>query len=203
MSTYAELKTELAARGFDHLSATRRGDIVNAAVAELDELHRWPYREKAATGISPLSIADLGDIEAVINTSQDDQALEREDYQTLLDWYQDLDETGTPHSSYVALTSRRPVVATFPSNDTDTIGVQYWRSHTTLVADADTPIAPTRYHHVYLLIAQRMAESERGNFQAVEALQAQIERSAGRMVNALLTETHTHQRVTYASEDWS
>jgi hypothetical protein len=50
--TFAELKTELAARGFDHLSDTRLGQYVNQARAELDGMHMWPYREDSATGVN-------------------------------------------------------------------------------------------------------------------------------------------------------
>lgn len=182
--TFAELYAELEARGFTHLSVTRRKQIVNDAVAELDEMFPWPYREASGEGTAPLTVADLGAIEQVTNET-DQYVLEPRTFQWLSDMYGDLSTSGNPSFYYVAWPSGSPVVATYPSNS-DTIGVQYWRTSPTLSADGDEPLAPARFHQAYLLIAQRMAESERGNLAVAQGLQGEIDRMVARMVNALL-----------------
>lgn len=181
---FGELYAELAARGFDHLSTTRRKQIVNDATQELDELNRWPYREASEVGTSPLSVTDLGRIEQVTNETQNSVLLPRT-YQWLSEFFQDLTTNGTPVYYYVAWPVGSPVVATYPTSS-DTIGVQHWRIAPTLSGDADTPLAPSRFHSIILLIAQRMAESERGNLNAAAGLQGEIDRQVARMERALL-----------------
>lgn len=86
---FAELKTEVAARGFDHIDATRRGVLINWAYLELCGLHTWPFLEDFATGTAPLSISDLGTIEAVMNTDLDVE-LQPAEYRDLVAEYGDL-----------------------------------------------------------------------------------------------------------------
>lgn len=183
---FGELYAELEARGFSHLLLARRKQIVNDAVAELDESQPWPYREKSATGASPLAISDLGTIEMVLNTSQSDVPLTPATYQWLVEMFGDLTTAGTPVYWYSGWPSGDPVVATFPVSSNDVLGVQYWRTSPTLSADADTPLAPSRFHSIILLIAQRMAESERGNLNVAAGLQQEIDRMISRMIDALL-----------------
>jgi len=181
---FGELYAELEARGFSHLLLARRKQIINDAVAELDEQQPWPYRENAAVGAAPLTIADLGTIEMVTDTTLD-VPITPATYQWLSENFGDLSITGNPVYYYVAWPSGSPVVATYPTNS-NTIGVQYWKISPTLSADADTPLAPSRFHSIYLLIAQRMAESERGNLNVAQGLQQEIDRMVARMVDALL-----------------
>lgn len=181
---FSELYTELSDRGFSYLSTARLKQIINDAVQELDEMFPWPYREASATGTAPLAVSDLGTIEQVTNET-DDYVIEPRTFQWLSQMFGDLSISGDPTYYYVAWPSGTPEVATYPSNS-DTIGVQYWKVTPSLSADADTPLAPSRYHQTYLKIAQRMAESERGNLNVAAGLQQEIDRMVGRMVNALL-----------------
>lgn len=203
---FGDLKAELAARGFDALSSARRGQVINDAIAELDEYALWPYREASVTGTAPLTVADLGVIEMVINTDESNRSLQPASYASLVNWHGDVSTSGTPACYYVAWPSGVPVVATYPVSS-DTIGVQYWRVTPELAADADVPVAPSRYHRLYLLIAQRMAESERGNLDVAGGLQQEIDRQLARMVDALfdgqtVQGPSDYQSITFASEDW-
>jgi len=180
---FSDMKTELAARGFDYLSDTRLGRIINDAMHELDEMYVWPYRESSGSGETPVTVSDLGTIELVTNET-DQYVIEPRTYQWLSETFGDLSLTGDPKYYYVAWPEGVPVVATYPTN-TDTVGVQYWKIRADLSDSIDEPLAPARFHSVYLKIAQRMAESERGNVNIVQALQGEIDLMVARMVNAL------------------
>lgn len=203
--TFAELKAELVARGFDSLTTTRQGYYINAARAELDRMFLWPWREKSTTGTSPLSITDLGTVEAVINTTRSSVPLSKVDYRTLLDAYGDLSVSGSPSYYYIAWPSGTPQVVVFPSNS-DTIGVQYWRVTPDLSADSDTPASPSQAHYLIVDIAVRRAYRDNDDHQAAAALQPEIDNAV-----AQLLEQYTpgipdgpdgYVGVSFQSEDW-
>jgi hypothetical protein len=143
-------------------------------------------------------------IEAVTNETLG-CTLEPRSYQWLLDHTTDLAEGGSASFFYVSWPAGEPVVNTWPDNS-DTIGVQFWATSTELGADGDLPLTPERYHSTVLLIAQRMAENERGNLQVALGLQTEIDRQVARMMDQLLGGQQRFgpdlTRVTYASEDW-
>lgn len=176
-----ELRTDFLARGFDDL-ASRANDILNQACAEVDEAFRWPYMENSGTGTAPVSVTDLRTIEAVTNETQG-YPLAPVSYQALLENYGDLSASGAPEFYYIATPAGVPTVATYPTNS-DTVGVQYWRSSPTLDDDTDEPLAPERYHGVYLAVASRMATVEAGGDASGWA--AEAERGMQRMVAGLL-----------------
>jgi hypothetical protein len=202
--TFAEMKTELSDRGFAHLTAARRGQIVNDAVTELEEQAFWPFREDSAQGAAPLAVPLLGTIEAVVNESQG-YVLEPRSYQWLLDHTSDLTEGGPGQFFYVSWPSGIPVVNTWPDNG-DTIGVQFWAESTELSADGDVPLTPERWHSTILMIAQRMAENERGNLQVAQGLQVEIDRQVNRMMQTLMGGQQAFgpdlTRTLFQSEDW-
>lgn len=184
--TFAELKAALQARGFESLSDTDLGRLVNDAASELDELERWPYREASVTGTAPLAVSDLGEVEAVFNTDGTDTQLVHKDYGTLVWQYDDLSTTGDPVYWYRADPLGVPSIATYPASTSVVIGVQYWKIAAEMGSAGDEPAAPDRFHRVILDIAARMAESDRNNYGAASALQAGIDRRLVAMRSALL-----------------
>lgn len=200
--TFAELKTELAARGFDPVTDARRGQMINRARSELDELARWPYREASATGTgSPLIIADLGEVEAVIDM-RTKQPLQHVDYQMLLGIYGDLSITGTPECWYRATPAGIPEVATYPVS-TGQIGVQYWRITPDLVNPGDEPAAPERYHGLIVDMAVRRAYQDNDDHANAGFLAQSIAQDVALMTRALLSQNEpVYQQITYSSEDW-
>jgi hypothetical protein len=202
--TFDELKTELAARGFDMLSDDRLGRYVNQAAAELDETELWPYREQFASGEAPLAIEDLGTIEQVINSSQSSVSLDPMDYGDLVAMYGDLSVDGTPSYYYTAWPSGVPTVATYPESE-DTISVQYWAVSEEMSADADLPAAPARFHKLIVDMAAREAYRDSDNHGAAEGLQVQIDRDLARMRNVMFTDQvqgASFIRIVAGSEDW-
>lgn len=200
--TFAELKAELAARGFDSLTDARRGLMINRARADLDGMYPWPYREMSVTGAgSPISISDLGDVQAVIDMTTF-LSLQHAAYETLLDWYGDLSITGTPAYWYKGTPSGVPEVGTYPVA-TSAIGVQYWRITPDLVNAGDTPAAPSRFHGLIGDMAVRRAYQDNDAHGDAGQLAVSIQADLAAMVNALLLQEQvTHQQILGASIDW-
>jgi hypothetical protein len=186
--TFAQLKAELSSRGFSHMDDDRLGIYINRAIQRLDLAHLWPYREDSATGVAPLSIPSLGQVEAVSNETVG-YLLEYAGYQDLVESGCDLAETGSP------------TVATWPTNS-DTIGVQFWKVTDNLSAAGDSPDTRFRYHMLIVDIAQQACERDRGNIQAYQSFQPDIDRQINEMVEDLLPQqAPAYTRVTWASED--
>lgn len=199
---FTELKTELVARGFDYLSSTRQGYLVNWAYLELCGLHQWPFLEESATGVAPLAISDLGTIETVIDADRDVELLPVE-YRDLVAAYGDLSVTGTAEFYYVANPSGTLQVATYPVS-TATIGVQYWEVPAELTG-TDTPVVPARFHDVIVDLAVCRAYRDNDNHAGAEALQAHVDRRVLQMVNqqfAQQVQGPDFQQVRGASLDW-
>lgn len=172
--TFEALKTELGDRGFSDLSDSRRGYYINAARAELDRMHLWPWREASGTGTAPLTVSDLGVIEAVTNETQD-YALTRREYRDLVNQYGDISTSGTPSFYYVGWPSGAPVVATYPTSS-DTIGVQYWKVTADLADPSDEPDSPDDAHYLIVDLAVRRAYRDVDNHEGADAVQEEIDR---------------------------
>lgn len=173
------MKTELSDRGFAHLSDTRLGVYINNARAELDRMFFWPWREASATGTAPLTIADLGVVEAVVD-SNTDLPLRKADYRSLLESFGDLSIVGTPSFYYIAWPSGSPVVATYPDTS-GSIGVQYWKVTADLTG-VQTPASPAEAHYTIVDLAVRRAYRDSDNHAASEALQSEIDRAIGELL---------------------
>lgn len=171
---FAALKEAFAERGFDDFSDARLGSFINQGRQELDRMFLWPWREKSVTGTSPISITDLGVIEAVINTSQNDMPLAGRQFRDLLDFYGDLSASGAAWCYYVAWPSGTAAVATFPSN-ADTIGVQYWRVTPDLASASDEPAAPVEVHSLIVDLAVVRGYRAKDNHESARELRAEVE----------------------------
>lgn len=174
---FDELRTALAARGFDDYDDSTLGARINAARAELDRMYLWPWREKSVTGTAPLTVTDLGTIEAVTNESLD-YVLTGAQWRHLRDNVTDLATSGTPEFYYRASTT---TVATYPTNE-DTIGVQYWKVTADLSSDSDDPASPAEAHSLIVDIAAARGWRDKDNHELASAIQADV----GRQISALL-----------------
>jgi hypothetical protein len=202
---FTALKAELVARGFDSLSTTRQGYYINAARAELDRMFLWPWREKSASGTSPLSVSDLGRIEKVTNSSQSALPLAKADRSTLIDIYGDLSVSGTPGYYYVAWPSGTPTVVAIPVS-TNTIAVQYWKVTVDLSGAADVPAAPSEAHYTIVDLAVRRAYRDSDDHAAAAALQPEIDNAVAQLLEQYPPGQPAGPDgfvgVTGASEDW-
>lgn len=178
--TFAELKTELAARGFTDLSDTRRGTYINAARAELDRMFLWPWRQKSSSSASTVALSDFGPIERVLDSTRD-VSLQPVDYQSLTDGYGDLSIAGTPWAYYVVWTSGTATVTPFPTTS-NTLEVRYYRTTADLSAAGDTPVAPAEAHYLIVDLAVRRAYRDQDSHDRAGALQSEIDRTLGELL---------------------
>jgi predicted trehalose synthase len=164
-------------------------------------MHLWPWREKSVTGTAPVSITDLGVIEAVTNESQD-YRLQQAQFRDLLDAHGDLTTSGSPECYYIGWPSGSPVVATYPSN-ADTIGVQYWKVTADLSGSSDTPASPTETHYLIVDLAVRRAALNAGDHDGAAAVQQQIDRQVGDLMEQYPPGVGDFQgHIVQPSSDW-
>lgn len=190
---FTELKNALSARGFSHETDERLGRWVNRARARLDMKYRWPYRLATTTSIA--TIADIGEVESVSDTTSK-APLEESSYTDLLYDYSDLTLTGTPAFWYRTSTG----VATYPVT-TNTVTVRYWKRPSDLTETA-TPLAPADYHMLIVDWANAMAERDRGNHQVADGIMADVREQVSEMLDDLISQSEPHfMRVTGASVD--
>lgn len=195
---FSTLKTELADRGFNHLSDTRRGQFINWAYAELNGIERWPYLVATASGAAPLTINDLGEIDTVTDTANGSVSLAPADRFNLVNEYRDLTTTGTPSSYFID----NGVVRTYPVGGT--LSVRYFKVAADLTG-TDTPLAPSRFHEIIVDLAARRAYQDSDNFEAAQAIQAEADRKIALMTDQLLGQNMNgdgFQQITYSSLDW-
>lgn len=196
---FVELKQELADRGFSYLSDARLGKFINRAKDRLDGMYRWPYRDTIASGTAPLTIADLGHVETVTNTTQGSYPLQEASHIDLIGWFGDLTTTGTPCYWYRTNLAATLKIATYPVS-TDTISVQYW-ARTPELDSTDTPLSPDTYHMLIVDLAVQLAYRDTDNHASAEALWGEINRQVIEMIEDLLPQQQfNYQRTTY-SED--
>lgn len=196
---FTALKAALANRGYQRLSDTQRGEYVNGGYHELNEEELWDWRVSTATGAAPLTVADLGPIEEVVDTAQQNRSLEWCDRRTLRETYADLTLTGSPAFFYRDGTT---VVRTFPASGT--LSVRHFKVATDLSGGSDTPIVPSRYHRLIVDYAERLAARDTGNHDVADRVEGQIERRLVKVRATMLTvQIATQDTVlSLASDDW-
>ena len=198
--TFAELKLELSDRGFNYLSDTRSGVFINRAKDRLDNMYRWPYRDTVAAGAAPLTVADLGQVESVVNTSQGSYPLCEAQHTDLTNWFGDLTITGTPAYWYRTNLSATLKVAVYPVS-TNNISVQYWK-RTPALTGVTVPLSPDTYHTLIVDLAVQMAYRDSDNHASAEALWGEINRQILEMIEDLLPQQQfSYQTTGYGSED--
>lgn len=179
--TFAELKAELAAEGYDYLSDTRQGYFINEAYAALCDEDFWPFTEATpATGAAPLTISDLATVETVRDTVQN-VPLAFKTRSWLQRRFVDLTVTGAPLYYYI---TGGTTVNTFPVGGT--LSVTYWKTPTLMSSSGDKPLVPQRFRRLIVDYAVREAAMDNNDLDDVAAVQAKIDRRLQVMREALL-----------------
>jgi hypothetical protein len=182
------LKAAVASRGFSRLSAGDQQQVVNDAVHELDAMEpRWPYLLTTTTGTMPLTISDLLDVATVLNTTLN-TAVEFVDYEQLASWAGDLTRTNADPQWWYFTPGSTTSLSGYPVS-TRTVKVVYWKTTTDLSGGSDTPLAPTRWHHLIVDMAVRNAMRMKDGFADAEALQGVVDRKLA----AMKTDLHYRQ----------
>jgi hypothetical protein len=159
--TFAELKTELQARGFDYLSDTRQGYFLNRSYQEMAGSADYPWLESTASGAAPLAITDLRTIESVVDSTAANR-LSPLDRRNIMENDDTLATTGTPSVYYLTTGT---TVAVYPTS-TNTLSVRYWKAPTDLTSASDSPGFPARFHHLIVDGATYFAYLDSDNFEA-------------------------------------
>jgi hypothetical protein len=195
-------RTELQARGFDHLSSARCLIMLNRAKNALEDEYPWPWLHTSTTGTAPLTISDLKHIQYVSDTSND-RTLTGVDLRWVREMDASADETGTPQVWWL---DGETTLRVWPLNTSINLSVRYVKFSPELSADGDTPLIPTRYHPVWVDYAVVEAYKDADDYANANALLQHL-----RMVEVPRMIAHYANRnlqnpeaiaVTYASEDW-
>lgn len=178
--TFAELKTELEARGFDYLSDTRQGYFLNRAYHRVCDREPWPFLEGTATGTSPLTISDARAVLSVVSTTSA-EVLQWEDIRTLRESDPSLSQSGVPYCWYFEGTD----LTAYPSSS-DTLSVRYIKVPTDLTNNSDEPVFPARYHYALVDGACTYAYRDSDNLEAASATEDEFEKAILEMTDSLL-----------------
>lgn len=198
------LYTELYARGFDYLNdggagVTRAKRWINDAAHQIDDLEPWLYLQASATGPAPLTIADLGRVESVVDVANLN-VLTYVDRRDVTDYVADITTTGSPSMYFV---TGGTVVTTYPLSSR-TLTVRYSKVAADMSATTDTPAMPDRFRMAIVEYAVAQAYRDVSNWDGAAQAQAAGDAIVRRMVewNTLAQGMGTNQRITGASEDW-
>lgn len=188
MSTWGDLKTEFAARGFDYLSDTRRAYLLTAAITFLEAMDYWPWRVVEVTtltdaaGVLSTNGSPTDVIESVYYVDQK-VMLNPRTLVELRDDFGDLTRAGTPMYWYVDTQldiSGNPLATTslkvFPVAANANCVLRYYQGTNVPVDDGDSVIQPFQAESIILNLASQSAYRDSDNHQAAEALQLQIDR---------------------------
>lgn len=199
---FSDLKTEVFNRGFDSLNdggtgASRVARWVNDAMHEIDEIERWPYRAATATGAAPLTVSDLGDVEAVYD-STNGARLAPIDRGALVQGDADLAATGTPTVFYLVgnVVTVWPVAAV-------SLSVTYWKVGPDLSGNSDTPLMPDRFRMAIVNYAVASALEDKSNYQEAAVARASGDRLVERMRESYVLQAGGARQAVFGySEDW-
>lgn len=162
------VRTEVLAGGFNRLGASVINRLINDAYIWVATLHLWPFREAAAAGAAPLTIADIGVVASVKDTANGNNRLKWTDRRTIEEMYGDLTVAGTPNWWYFEGT----VIKTFPVGGT--LSVRYWKTPVPLVADGDALIVPDRWVQVVIDKTRQRACLRQQDWAGANALRGEV-----------------------------
>lgn len=180
---FSELQTEFYARGFDFLDQDAAGRIrakqwINEAYLEdICSDQPWDFLRTSASGVTPLTIADVDTIISVRDTTRKEQ-LRVSEMGWLEDTFGDLTRPNRPE--YVYFTSST-TLASYPVDTGSTIQVRYFKVPAELDADADEPLFGARWHGLIIDFAIVRAYVDTDNFEAAQFIEARAQKRLDRM----------------------
>lgn len=154
-------------RGFDYLSAERVLLMLNAGKNAFEDVYEWPWLQASETGPTPLLIADL---KLVLSVRQGDRELLGLTLQQVKLGETNLQEAGTPEYWWL---SGDDTMHAWPGEGA-VLTVDYVGDSPELVAPADTPLIPVRYHSMWIDYAVVEAYKDSDNFAGAQALRADV-----------------------------
>jgi hypothetical protein len=182
-----DLRTELAARGFDYLSDSRLNQFINDAyVVDVCGANDWPFLEAVSTGTAPLNIVDLQTVESVIDTTGQ-YKLHPLDRRNITDNNYSVDEEGAPQFYYI---TGGDTIHCFPKRDANVLSVRYWKVPDSLTNDADEPLVPERFRSIIIEAAVRRAYEDDDEWELAAASEQRFDIRLRAMAENLLSQQH-------------
>ncbi|HEY3186345.1 MAG TPA: hypothetical protein VGJ70_02645 [Solirubrobacteraceae bacterium] len=172
---FGEGQTELMARGFDYLSPTRLGLMLNLGKNAFEDFWHWPWLEQTLTGPAPLTVDRLKTV-VYVQDSDHCNPLAGLDVRVIANDGSAVGQPGTP--VYWWLDG--------PHGPNDTVTINTWPTGpATLEARvtvespelsdvADVPLIPARYHTLWIDLAVVEAYHDSDNFASAGALEAAV-----------------------------
>jgi len=178
------LITELKARGFDYLPASRCANYLNDAyLVDICEQEDWPFLQALETGIAPLSILDLRSVRWVIDATNEVKLAPLDPREITDNYGANIAEAGTPSFWYM---QSAETLATFPTSTTITLQVAYWRAPSLLEGASDEPVLPTRFHSLVIDGAVARAYEDSDDYELAQNARENFEARLQRMRESLL-----------------
>jgi hypothetical protein len=197
------MRAEVVARGFDYLSNARIDRFLNDAMHMIDDLEPWVYLRNGAAGVSPVSIAGLGRVESVTDTTNG-YALSFMPQAQILAEFGSLTLTGArPLFYYVRSTVSDYQVTAFPVSSVS-LSVSYFAFNTDLSSGSDTPGMPDRFRYAIVEYAVAAACRDVSNYAEAQAASAAGDAVVARMREwNLLQQGAPNSQVIYGDAgDW-
>ena len=189
--TFAELKTELYARGTDYLSEDAQGVIraerwLNQGYREILNLQAWTFLRTTATGTEGagfVAVPDLRRVRFVVNVDGGHEwVLQRTSMEDLTQSESDLTLTGTPELYYIegGQIKAYPVGGTIKA---------YYLKRVPPMTGTDEPIFDEEYHPLIVDRAMMKAYADSDNFEALAALKLEFDAGVSAMAEDYTLET--------------
>jgi hypothetical protein len=182
----ADLREEFLDRGFRFLSTGRANRYINLGYLELCDEYDWPFLEQTSSGTMPRTIADLGKVESVVNTT-DELKIQPLDRRIVSEMDPALDDVGTAEFYYI---SSGNVVNVYPANTSDTFRVRYWEVPDELTSDSSTPVVPSRWRYLIVENAARRAYQDSDNRELSQMCAEEYQRGLIKMIEMYAVQQH-------------
>lgn len=190
--TFAELKSEVEARGYDYTDSNRAGrvgEFINRAYKTICARYDWPFLEEDKEGTAPLVFTDLRNVLSVTDTGTE-ETLDGRGRRWLKAFYPDLTESGTPMYWYLENNTLR----VFPTSETANIAVRYIKIPEALTGN-NSPLIPEEWQ--YLLVDRAIVDclKDDDEYQEAQVLKGMYEEGLREMARALLSRDRQGPRV--------
>lgn len=164
----------------------------------IDDEDRWDYRRATSSGAPPLTISDLGEIDTVVDTTNQN-ALVPALAGDLVGLENDV-LTGTGHPIYYYLNAG--VVTVYPVA-TGSITVSYFKVRADLSAGGDAPLMPDRFRPAIIERALEFAYRDQDNPEMAQVCALAADRIIDRMRLFYIMQPGGQRQVIHGySGDW-
>lgn len=196
--TFADMQLEVMERlgADDTRTANRVRRWLNDARQTLDGEETWDYLMSSTTGAAPLTIADLDQVESVVDTVNL-IALEQIDRDTLA---QDVVDLTLPGLSAYWYKTSPTTIAVFPVS-TVTLTVKYTKLTADMVAATDAPLVADRWRQAIVERACYTGLRYKGDWTGAAACKQEYDAIVQQMRVSMLTPQERVGRAYWAMDD--